>query len=77
MLKHNKFGLSKEIYEQFRDATRAVVEDLKTKESLYAQAVGEYLNQQGKIFFTGDIIDESKMVDFMALVSQFLIDQEI
>ena len=76
MLKHNKFDLSQETYEQFRDATRAVVEELKTKDGLFPQALGEYLNQQGKIFFTGNNIDEAKMVSFMALVTEFIINKE-
>lgn len=76
MLKNNNFGLSKETYQQFRDILRVVVEELKTKENLYAQALGEYLNQLGKILFTGDSINEGRMVSFMALVTEFLINEE-
>lgn len=76
MLKNNKFGLSKETYQQFRHILRIVVEELKTKENLYAQALGEYLNQLGKILFTGDSINEGRMVSFMALVTEFLINEE-
>lgn len=77
MLKNNKFGLSKETYQQFREILRTVVEELKQKENLYAQALGEYLNQLGKILFTGDTINEGQMVSFMALVTEFLINKEV
>jgi len=77
MLKNNKFGLSEEIYQQFREVLRTVVEELKKQESLYAQALGEYLNQLGKILFTGDTINEKQMVSFMALVTEFLINKEV
>ena len=77
MLKNDKFGLSKETYQQFREVLRTVVEELKKQENLYAQALGEYLNQLGKILFTGDTINEGQMVSFMALVTEFLINKEV
>lgn len=77
MLKNKKFGISNELYEEFRDVTREVVEELSNQDNLYAQTLREYLYQLGKILFTGDKINESEMVSFMAVLTEYLVNKEI
>lgn len=77
MLKSNKFNISPELYNSFRDVLREVAVELKTKEGLYSQTLGEYLNQLGKVLFTGDFVDEAEMVSFMAPITEYIINKEI
>jgi len=82
MLKNDKFGVSEEIYLQFKEALKNLVQELrlKSKQNLYAQTLGQYLYDLGNLLFSEDtdlISAEEKIVSLMAPLTEYLINRDI
>lgn len=82
MLENDKFGISEEVYLEFKSALKNLVQELKSQDrkNLYAQTVGEYLNELGNLLFSGDsdpVNRESEIVALMAPLTEFLINREV
>ena len=80
MLKNDKFGISEELYLQFKEALKNLVQELRSKQNLYAQTLGEYLYDLGNLLFSEDvdlISAEEKIVSLMAPLTEYLINRDI
>jgi len=80
MLENDKFGVSEEVYLGFKSALKNLVQELRGQKSLYAQTLGEYLNELGNLLFSGDVDStnrEQEIVALMAPLTEFLINREV
>lgn len=81
MLKNYKFNISEEVYLQFKEALKNLVQELRSKQNVYAQTLGRYLYDLGNLLFSEDTEDlismEEKIVSFMAPLSEYLINRDI
>jgi hypothetical protein len=80
MLKNNKFGVSEEVYLQFKEALKNLVQELRCRQNLYAQTLGQYLYDLGNLLFSEDtdlISAEEKIVSLMAPLTEYQINRDI
>jgi len=80
MLKNDKFGVSEEVYLQFKEALKNLVQEIQRQDNLYARALGQYLNDLGSLLFLGniDLVSmEEKIVSLMAPLTEYLINRDI
>jgi len=80
MLKNDKFGVSEEVYLQFKEALKNLVQELRCKQNLYAQTLGQYLYDLGNLLFSEDtdlMSAEEKIVSLMAPLTEYLINRDI
>lgn len=76
MLNSNELNISPKCSFEFRDALRNLVEELGENEGLFSQTLREYLNELGEILFLEEGGDETRIVRFMAPISEYLINEE-
>jgi len=80
MLKNNKFGVSEEVYLQFKEALKNLVQELRCRQNLYAQTLGQYLYDLGNLLFSEDtdlVSAEEKIVSLMAPLTEYQINRDI
>lgn len=76
MLNNEEFSISPKCLFEFKDSLRNLVEELSENEGLFSQTLREYLNELGEILFLEDESDETRVVRFMAPISEYLINEE-
>lgn len=79
MLNNEEFDINPKCLLSFKKALKSLVDQLDKKEELYPRTLREYLNGLGEILFLEEEnleIAETKMVRFMAVVSEYLLNEE-